>query len=650
MCGFIGVYQRTPSVIDERAVLNALTTISHRGPDERSVWRDPAGRAMLGHTRLSIIGLDNGTQPIVAPEGDLSLVVNGELYDHERIRRELEALGCRFQTDSDSELALHLYRRAGIAGLKQLRGEFAILIFDRQRRLMLAVRDRMGVKPLFYAQHRGTWYFASEIKALLAAGVPAEWDEHAYASRAFYLRDHTLFKGVRSVQPGCWVMADNGGLHHGRYWDMEFARQDAPDPADEHGMIEAIRAAVEKSVSLRLRADVPMGVYLSGGIDSSAILGVATHLAGQPLDAFNLSFTDMDDYDENRFARLAAEHNGARFHTVAVSQNDLAEHFEQALWHNETPFFNAHGVAKYILSQQVRRAGLKVVLTGEGADEVFAGYPHFRRDMLLYNPERQDPALIHKLRQRIQESENGYVQPDMPQDIHWMVQQLSHGVSWLDNQAGWFKALEALYRRDFRERFEGTDPYRQFYDRLDHRNLEGRDPVHKSMYLWAKSYLPNFVLTTLGDRMEMANSIEGRVPLLDHHVVDLACQLPVYMKVRGSTEKYVFREAMRPFLPDTLYKRKKHYFRAPPATLQRDGRLYQLVRDVLSGPELEALPFFEPARVRALLERLPQLTAHEQGLLDPMLMELTSLCLLQRRFALSTPVAEESQDILEEAA
>jgi asparagine synthase (glutamine-hydrolysing) len=650
MCGFIGVYQRTPSAFDERALIKALTTLNHRGPDERSLWHDPAGRAVLGHVRLSIIGLDNGVQPIVADQGDLALVVNGELYDHERIRRELESLGCQFKTDSDSEIALHLYRRSGLAGLKQLRGEFAILLFDRKRRLMLAVRDRLGIKPMFYAQHRGAWYFASEIKALLAAGVPAEWDEDAYASRAFYLRDHTLFKGVRSIQPGCWVMADSGGLHYGRYWDMEFARQDAPDPTDERGMIESIRAAVTESVRLRLRADVPMGVYLSGGIDSSAMLGVATQLSGQPLDAFNLSFTDMDEYDESAYARLAAEHNGARFHSVSVSQDDLADHFEQALWNNEAPFFNAHGVAKYILSRTVREAGMKVVLTGEGADEVFAGYPHFRRDMLLYNTERQDPALITTLRQRIQESENGYLRPDMPQDIHWMVEQLSHGVSWLDNQAGWFKALEALYSKDFRDRFEGTDPYRQFYDRLDHRTLEGRDPVHKSMYLWAKSYLPNFVLTTLGDRMEMANSIEGRVPLLDHHVVELACQLPVWMKVRGSTEKYVFREAMKPFLPDALYKRKKHYFRAPPATLLQQGRLYQLVRDVLNGPELDSLPFFDPARVRDLLQRLPQLSAHEQGLLDPMLMELTSLCLLQSRYSLHSSGLQPQWSSREEAA
>ncbi|ALL67612.1 Asparagine synthetase [Paraburkholderia caribensis MBA4] len=636
MCGFIGIYQAYPNAVSDQQLLSALTSINHRGPDESSVWRDPDNRAALGHARLSIIGVENGRQPIVTDCGDLAIVVNGELYDHERIRRELEAEGCVFQTESDSEIAMHLYRQHGLAGLKRLRGEFAMVLFDSHRQLMLAVRDRLGIKPLFYTEFEGSWYFASEIKALLGAGIPAEWDEQAYASRAFYLRDQSLFKKIRSVPPGCWVVIDQGGLQTGRYWDLDFVRKDAVEPVDEQALIQDLRVAIEESVRLRLRADVPIGVYLSGGIDSSAILGVASKLSGQSLDAFNLSFTDMDDYDENRFARLAAEHNGARFHTIEITQNDLADNFEQAVWHNETPFFNAHGVAKYILSREVRKAGMKVVLTGEGADEVFAGYPHFRRDMLLYNAEHQDPQLIERLRERVHDSEQGYSSGDMPEDIRWMISQLDHGVSWLDNQAGWFKALERMYRGEFRRRYKGISPYRQFFDRLDQNRLEGRDPVHQSMYLWAKSFLPNFVLTTLGDRMEMANSIEGRVPLLDHHVVELSCKMPVWMKVRGATEKYVFREAMRPYLPDELYRRKKHYFRAPPATLLRQGRLYQMVQDVLRSADVDALPFFDASKVRALLDQLPNLSAHEQSLLDPMLMELTSLCILQRRYRMAS--------------
>lgn len=635
MCGFIAAFQQGPASVAQRPLAASLDALRHRGPDERSVWLDPQGRAALAHTRLSIIGLGNGRQPLVAQEDDLAAVVNGEFYDHERIRAELQRDGAVFATDSDSELALHLYRRHGLGGLKQLRGEFAFALFDRRRNLLLAVRDRLGIKPLFHAQHQGVWYVASEIKALLAAGVPANWDEESYASRAFYLRDRTLFKGIRSVPPGTWALANGGHIQSGRYWDLDFARQGEHAPLQHDDAVEAVRASVDEAIRLRLRADVPVAYYLSGGIDSSAMLGAGTRLSGQPADAFNLSFTDSDDYDENAFARLAAEHNGARFHTIPITQDDLADHFEEALWHNETPFFNAHGVAKFILSGHVQRAGFKVVITGEGADEVFAGYPHFRRDMLLYNPEGQDPDVVRDLRERIAQGERGYTSPRMPADVDWLVSQLGHGVSWLDNQAGWFSALESLYRPDFAQRFAGIEPYRQFFDRLDHRAIEGRDPVHRSMYLWAKSFLPNFVLTTLGDRMEMAHSIEGRVPLLDHHVVELACRLPVSLKVRGGTEKYVFREALRPDLPEALYKRKKHYFRAPPSTLDPSGRLYQLAQDVIHSSALDDLPFFDARAVRALVDRLPQLPAQQQALLDPLLMEVLSLSLLHRRFNLA---------------
>ncbi|WP_065187542.1 asparagine synthase (glutamine-hydrolyzing) [Shewanella woodyi] len=639
MCGFIGIYKTGDnSVIHRSALTQSLIEINHRGPDENNIWMDEKGRAALGHARLSIIGLDNGLQPISADNGQLQIVVNGEFYEFEKIRSELQAKGYQFSTNSDSEIALHLYREYGIPGLERLRGEFSLVLYNGHHNTMVLMRDRMGIKPLYYAQHDGAIYVGSEIKAILAAGVPAIWDEDSYTSRGFYLRDRSLFKGINSVPPGHQLFITPGGIKQNCYWDIEYnsAEELQNNHFNEEELVAQVHDAIEESVSLRLRSDVPMGVYLSGGIDSSAMLGMASQLSGTKMDAFNLSFTDMNDYDENRFARLAAEHSGARFHTIPVTQDDLADNFTQALWHNETPFFNAHGVAKYMLSGSVRDAGFKTVLTGEGADEVFAGYPHFRRDMILFNNQNQDAGLISSLTKKLEESESGYSRPDMPEDINWMLKQLGHGVSWLDNQAGWFKALEKMYNTSTRQKFSNVAPYQQFYNQLDHRRIEGLDPVHRSMYLWAKSYLPNFVLTTLGDRMEMANSIEGRVPLLDHKLVELAARMPVSVKVKGSTEKHIFREAMKPYLPEDLYKRKKHYFRAPPATLMQKGRLYQLVRDTLSSQELEKLPFFEASKVRSLLDNLPQMTRHQQALIDPMLMELTSLCLLQKQFSIGT--------------
>ncbi|WP_159726813.1 asparagine synthase (glutamine-hydrolyzing) [Methylosinus sp. Ce-a6] len=651
MCGFLAIYDNGPRPVARARILDGLAVMRHRGPDEQDVWIDPRGNVAFGHARLSIIGLGNGRQPIASADGSIHLIVNGEFYDFERIRDELRARGCVFRTESDSEIALHLYREFGTAGLERLRGEFALVLYDANERQLVAMRDRFGIKPLFIAEHAGAIYIGSEIKALLAAGVPAIWDEDAYVSRGFYLSNQTLFKNVRSLAPGRLVTATPSGLREQTYWDLDFssAVSLANERFDEAEAVAGLREKILEAVRLRLRSDVPVAIYLSGGIDSSAMLGCATHLSGAPLDAYNLSFVDSEAHDERRFAEQAAAHAGARFCSIPVTQNDLADNFADALWHNETPFFNAHGVAKYLLSRAVRDAGFKVVLTGEGSDEIFAGYPHFRRDMLLYNAQHQDSDAVEELRAKLKASEAAArIHERLPLDAAWMTAQLGHGVSWIDNQSNWFGALQALYDDETRRRWSGVGPYRRFYNGSAHRRLAGRDPVHRSMYLWAKSFLPNFVLTTLGDRMEMAHSIEGRVPLLDHHVAEYACKLPVWLKIKGGTEKHVFREAMRPFLPETLYKRKKHYFRAPPATLHHEDRLSQLIRDALHGDALLDLPFFDAKLVRRTLAELPELPPDQQALLDPMFMEIASLCLMQQSFRMSSEASRATESLVME--
>lgn len=613
----------------------SLQALRHRGPESVAVWHHPRGRCSLGHTRLALVGLDNGAQPISDAQAELHLVVNGEFYGHDALRVELAARGHRFETDSDSEVALKLYREWGAAGLHRLRGEFALLLYDAQQNMLIGMRDRVGVKPLFYAEHDGAILFASEAKALFAMGVPAVWDEESYCSRAFYLGDRSLFAGIRAVRPGQMIFATRAGLTQQTYWDFDFSIAPGATPAREDEAIGGMRAAIEEAVALRMRADVPIAIYLSGGIDSSAMLGVASRLAGKPMEAFNISFPEDEALNEQRFAQIAADHCGAMLHDVAVRSNDLADHFEDAVWHNETPFFNSHGIAKYLLSRAVRDAGYKAVITGEGADEVFGGYPHFRRDAILFNPEGQDPGFIAAAREKLADTEAAYRQQTPPADVAWLAERLGHGVSWIDNQAGWFTQLTELMTDQAAILAKVMAPYRMLYNMADHRRLAGVEPVHRSMYLWAKTFLPAFVLTTLGDRMEMAHSIEGRVPLLDHHVIEAACRLPVNMKIRGSVEKYVFREAMRPYLPEAIYTRKKHYFRAPPSTAKREARLHELVRDVINGPDLAALPFFDPKKVREFVDKLDTMPAPQRAAFDPALMEITSLCLLQRRYAVS---------------
>ena len=634
MCGYVAVFSKHPRQFAEGHFDAALAAIHHRGPDSRSSWFDPQGKVAFGYVRLGLVGLSNGTQPIVADEGDLVMMVNGEFYDYSRIRTELESEGCRFKTSSDSEIALHLYRRHGLRGLKQLRGEFSILIYDRLRETLVAVRDRIGVKPLYYAEFDGAYYFGSEIKALLAAGLPAQWDQEAYANRGFVLRDRTLFDGVRSLKPGTLLLADRSGLQEKVWWDWQFpAREKMDHGRSEAEMIAEVRAAIEEAVRLRLHADVPVGVCLSGGIDSSAVLGVATALSNRPLQAFHLSFEGEHGYDERRYAEMAAAHNGAELHVISVSQDELADHFEDALWHTETPFSNAHSIAKYLLCKFIQSKGMRAVLTGEGADEVFAGYPHYRRDMVRFNAEHQHPEEIGRLLERINTDDDRYLGKPTG-DVNWVNANLGHSIAWIEAQSALFEPVTTLFSDRYREAYACAAPYRQFFDRLGTPAFDDWDPVNQSLYVVAKSSLPNLVLTTLGDRLEMAGSLEGRPPLLDHHVVEVVSQLPVWMKIRGGVEKYVLREAMRPFLPQVILDRKKQYFRAPPSLVNPKSRLFQLVSDTLASPLLNALPFFEPSRVRdfhALARSLPDA---QRSAADHVLMEIAGLCLLQKRFAL----------------
>jgi asparagine synthase (glutamine-hydrolysing) len=389
MCGIVAMYSaREPIPAD--ALERATRRLFHRGPDRQRTWLADHRRVGLGHARLSIIDLVTGDQPIAGEDETLQIVANGEFYDFERTRRDLEARGHRLRTRSDSEIALHLYEDFGTACLRHLRGEFAFVLWDGPNDTLFAARDRFGIKPLYYTTYRGTLYLASEIKALLAAGVPARWDHAAFFQANHLLgtpQDRTLFEGIYPVPPGHYLLASGGQVRLIRYWDFDYpaavnARQASPDAE----YAERFRHALDEAVRLRLRADVPVGCYLSGGLDSCAVLGLAATHRTEPIRAFTLTF-DRAIYDEGAIAREMAAHARADFQPIPIRQADLADRCADAAWQAETLFVNAHGIAKYLLSRAVRDAGYKVVLTGEGSDEILAGYAHFRRDLLLHHAQ-----------------------------------------------------------------------------------------------------------------------------------------------------------------------------------------------------------------------------------------------------------------------
>ncbi|TQV85701.1 asparagine synthase (glutamine-hydrolyzing) [Exilibacterium tricleocarpae] len=637
MCGILTLFSASGQV--ERSLLErGLDVIGHRGPDNRGTWIAADGRVGLGHTRLSIMGLETGDQPLSSEQDGLHLVVNGEFYDFEKIRTQLQAQGYAFRTESDSEIALHLYHRYGTAALAHLRGEFAFCLWDEASQTLFAARDRFGIKPLYYTVQGDTVLLSSEIKALLAAGVPAGWDVDAYLSRAFFFRDRTLFKDIHQVPPGHFLLATAGGVRLGKYWDFNYLPP-GREGTDEQTAVADLRAALLEAVETRLRADVPVGVYLSGGIDSCAVLGMAAHLRQAPIDTFTLSFSDRD-YDEAALARSMAEKAGARHHCISVTQDDLADNFAEAIRHGETLLFNAHGVAKFQLSKYVREFGLKVVLTGEGADEIFAGYSAFRGDAILTDAKRQAAGTtaqaLEELKARNKVSAGLLLPTGTGQQAAFIRRLLGYEPAWLLPLAEIFTAMKQFYHADTLRRLGEVHPIQQFLQHLDYNRIAGVEPVHASMYMMSKAVLPNYVLTNLGDRMEMAHSIEGRLPFLDHRVVEMVTPLPVGLKIKGKTEKYLLREAVRPFVIDAVYKRQKHPFLAPPSVIAPHEKFYQLVQDTLRGTVMDSLPFFDKKAVVGFLDKVPSLPQNAWPQTEALLLELMSLCCLQKHFNLGS--------------
>lgn len=641
MCGIVAQFSRTGQ-ISEASLDRATRRLEHRGPDGQKVWIAPHRRVGLGHARLSIIDLTTGDQPIANETGTLHIVVNGEFYDYERIQRDLEQRGHHLRTRSDSEIALHLYEELGTHCLEHLRGEFAFVLWDEPNQALFAARDRFGIKPLFYAIHNDTVYFASEVKALFAAGVPAAWDHESFFHSADLgsQQGQTLYRGVFQVPPAHYLLATGSHINLQSYWDFHYPSLDRPQPAlKEHEYTERFRHELEEAVRIRLRADVPVGCYLSGGLDSCSVLGLASRHRADPIRAFTLTF-DHPDYDEESIAREMAARANAEFFPIPISQKDLADHFADATWNAEMMCVNAHGVAKFVLSRAVRNAGYKVVLTGEGSDEILGGYPHFRRDMLLHNPQGQNPQEVQNLLLQLEQSNpvsRGLLLPDgETRPLDSVRGLLGFVPSWIETFSARSFKLHDLFSQDFAQSFADRDSYRTFFNSLDYwKQLHHREPVNQSLYLWSKTALPNYILTILGDRMEMAHSIEGRVPFLDHRVVECVTSLPVSQKIRGMTEKYVLREAAKHVLTDSVYRRQKHPFLSPPATLNPDEGLNSLMQDTLRGPILTSLSFFDRQKVIGLLDQLPAMDNSNRVVVDQVLMIILSACILHDRFQLA---------------
>jgi asparagine synthase (glutamine-hydrolysing) len=645
MCGLIAAQLKTPWLTPER-MQTALDSIAHRGPDGSSNWFAPDHLTAMGHVRLSIIGLDNGTQPLSHARGDLHAVVNGEFYGYKAIRESLRERGYRFITDSDSEIALHLYDEHGLKFVDHLRGEFGLVISDRRSGELIAARDRFGIKPLFYALINGEVIFASEIKALLALSVPARWNGVEVLAEFAMMRSHgTQFENIHQVPPGCLAIAKNGQVRIETYWDNVYPPSEVlqNDNRSEAEVVAQFRSVLDEAVAERLTADVEVACYLSGGLDSSAVLGLAQARLDRPIRAFTIAF-EGSDYDESPLAERTAAFTGSNYVPIPVSAQDMADALEDTVWHGERPIFNLNAAAKFLLSRAVRDAGIKVVFTGEGSDEMIAGYPSERRDNMLhsstYSSEAERQAAIEAMI-----AANPVMRHLMFSDAP-----TAPGLALMELALGYMPSMSRGFSSQYNglcqllrdEAPGGSDldaPYAQFLAELDITGkLAGRDVVNQSLYLMQKSMLINFILTVLGDRMEMGHSVEGRVPFLDHHVAEFAAGLPVHYKIRGTTEKYILREATRDVLTPELYARQKHPFVAPPIKQTGEERrkdpLLDRCEEIIRSREFADQPFFDPAKACAFLDFVAQ--GGEPGdAASPKILQMATLSIMHRKFGFS---------------
>jgi len=609
MCGIAGIVGLAPqSAAPQRAELRQMIErLHHRGPDGYGFYED--GQAGFAHARLSIIDLEGGSQPIHNEDRSVWVVFNGEIFNYIELRAELERSGHIFYTHSDTEVIVHLYEQHGLDFVHHLNGQFAIALWDcRCRRLILA-RDRTGIRPVFYTVHGGRLVFASEVKALFGArGVPRRLLPVGLGQVFTYwsaLSPTTIFDGVLSLPAGHILVLENGSTTVHKYWDWVFPQGGATArPIEEEA--RELRELLVDSVRLQLRADVPVGAYLSGGLDSSIVTTLIKHFTDTPLRTFSLTFED-GEFDESDFQNELVRYLGTNHTAVRCTRADIGAAFPRAVWHAETPIVRTAPTPLMLLSERVRAEGYKVVLTGEGADEVFAGYDLFREAKVrrFWGRSPQSawrPRLLERLYPYLKHSPvagRAFTQNFFGQGLDDMQSPwFAHMPRWQTTQRLW-----QFFTPEVRAEVAAAAPFAAVGSRLPPESVRWA-PLSRDQYVEAHTLLSGYLLCSQGDRMAMANSVEGRFPFLDHRVIEFANGLPPHHKLRVLEEKYVLKEAVRGLLPERIRVRTKQPYRAPDSqSFFVEGRPLDYVGELLSERRVREGGLFDPVAVRKLCEK-----------------------------------------------
>jgi asparagine synthase (glutamine-hydrolysing) len=604
MCGICGIVIPDDSSrsIDEGAFTRLRDTIAHRGPDGYGVFVEPG--VALGHRRLSIVDVVHGTQPMASEDGSLQLIYNGEVFNHPALMAQLQADGVQYRTHCDTETVLHIFERRGEAAPEELRGMFAYAVWDRRTRTLTLARDRFGVKPLYYALlEDGTLVFGSEMKAILASGmVKAALREDALPD---YLANHaptgegTLLAGIKRLLPGHTLVWRNGEVRTRRYWDLQFEAE-AEETRPDAELIEEYHDRLKEAVRLRLMADVPLGAFLSGGIDSATITALMSQLVDEPIKTFSVGFAEREA-NELAYARTVAKAFKTDHHEVLVTPEQFFGALPTLVWHEDEPIAHPSSVALNFVSRLAAER-VKVVLTGEGSDETLAGYGRYRKTILNMRLggayQAATPAPIRSLvrhglealpasRTRQRALRTFFARPATLEALY------------LDNFAVFSRDEQrTLIASDVRRRLTTLDPYATATELMA--GSDAKTLLDRLLYVDTKTYLHELLMKQ--DQMSMAASIESRVPFLDHPLVEFTARLPERLKLRGGTTKYILREAMRDVLPSEILTRGKMGFPVPIGAWLR-GPYRRIVDELVLSPRAMERGLLDPAAIRGIVAR-----------------------------------------------
>ncbi len=607
MCGINGIAlsSRSGRRLDVGALERMRDVITHRGPDDEGIFVDVrSGRIGLGHRRLSIVDVAAGHQPMTNEDGSLQITYNGEIYNHVDFKAPLEARGHVYRTHCDTETILHLYEEYGDGCVDHLRGMFAFAIWDDHKQELFLARDRLGVKPLYYVlTDDGSLYFGSEIKTLFQA--EALKPDINFAALSDYLANHstsgeeTLFRGVKRLMPGHTLRWRDGETEIKRYWDVSFSKPQEDGRSDKDYIAEW-NELFRTSVRLRLMADVPLGMFLSGGIDSAAIAAVMSGMVDEPIKTFSVAFAEREA-NELAYARIVAKAYKTNHHEITVTPEEFFKALPKLVWHEDEPLAHPSSVALYFVSRLASKH-VKVVLTGEGSDELLAGYGRYRKTILnLALGSRYSSLTPGAFRKVVSKGIEALPTSNLRQKLLRSFLSVSPDIEsiYFDNFAVFPSAMQKeLLTAEIREKIGVIDPYSRVRKLLGH--TDAQSLLDRLLYADIKTYLHELLMKQ--DQMSMATSIESRVPFLDHKLVEYSCGLPERMKLRGGTTKYVLRESMKDVLPAPILSRSKMGFPVPIASWFR-GAYRSVIDEYLLSDRAMARGIFNPDFVRQLVRR-----------------------------------------------